>query len=108
MTASHTVKMDIASTTSPLSQTDTDITTYPCRLHEVYINIVLSGHTIDLVDFNADASPQTSRVLATIPATAAAGNVYRFADYIVRHRLRVVTNAAATGNITVGFAPKIN
>ena len=95
----------ITSTTSPLATgMSTVVTTGPARLYGVYVNTVLSAHTVAIQDYNPASSPILAKTVVTIPASAAAGAMYNFPGIKFNHRIRVLSsNSAATGAITVAY-----
>jgi hypothetical protein len=96
-------KVDLASTTSPLSAQYHVISTTSARCLGVYVNTTLSAHALNIVDHNTTASPNYTRTLAVIPASASAGTFYPFPGGLTaRTTLKLqLTNAAATGDVTV-------
>ena len=95
--------VDVAATSgSPLS-TKTVVTTGPARLFGIYVNTVLSNHTLPIED-DADESPQlAATTVVTLPAQAAAGSMYSFPGIEFTKGLVVNGNAAGTGSITVAY-----
>ena len=100
MNQTETKKIDIASTTSPLSETTTTVSSGKAYLHGVYINTDTTA-AVTIVDYNASSSPETSRTIAVIPTGATAGTLYTFPGARAGYSLRTVTAAAATGDISV-------
>ena len=76
------------------------------RLYGIFINTVLSAHAVTVVNRRTATSPQVQTTMATIPASAAAGSQYRFEGVEFDDNLYLVTNAAATGNVTVQYQPR--
>jgi len=98
--------LNLVATSSPLSPQTTQISNEPCRLFGIYVNTVLSGHTVALQNYSSAVSPlPTAVTLVTIPASAAAGSMYNFPGIEFSRGLRVLPNVASTGNITVAFKP---
>lgn len=80
--------------------TSTDSTTVyngPAVVQYVYVNTVLSAHTVLLVD------GATTKI--TLPASLAAGSSPNIAGTMFRTSLVVDPDNASTGNITVCFRP---
>lgn len=80
--------------------TATDSTTVyngPAVLQYVYVNTVLSAHTVLLVD--------GSTTKLTLPASMAAGSSPNIAGTMFRTSLVVDPDNSSTGNITVCFRP---
>lgn len=75
----------------------TTVFTGRCYLYGVYVNTVLSAHTLPIKD--------DTTTLVTIPASAAAGSFYDFPGIQFATSLIVDPNDAATGNITLAYAP---
>jgi len=69
----------------------------PALLFGVYVNTVLSAHTLPITD--------ASTTVVTIPASAAAGSIYTFPGIRFETSLIVNPNDSATGNITVAYRP---
>jgi len=75
----------------------TTVSSRPALLFGVYINTVLSAHTLLLTD--------AGTTVITIPASAAAGSMYNFPGIRFNTTLIVDPNDAATGNVTVAWRP---
>lgn len=75
----------------------TTVHTGRCYLYGVYINTVLSAHTLLIKD--------DTTTLVTIPASAAAGTHFPLPGIQFATSLIVDPNDAATGNVTLAYQP---
>ena len=80
-----------------VADNSTTVHTGRCYLYGIYVNTVLSAHTLPIVD--------GSTTLVTLPASAAAGSHYAFPGILFSTSLIVDPNDAATGNITIAYMP---
>jgi hypothetical protein len=79
--------------------TDGPTTIYnaPALLLGVYINTVLSAHTVVLTDAAA--------TVITLPASLAAGTLLKFPGVKFASSLRIAPNASSTGSVVVLYRP---
>lgn len=80
--------------------TSTDSTTVyagPAVLKGVYVNTALSAHTVVMKDGSA--------TVLTIPASAAAGDMFTFPGILCATSLVCDPDNSSTGNITVVYKP---
>lgn len=77
----------------------TEIHGEPSLLHGIYVNTVLSAHTVIIAD--------ATTAIVTLPASLAAGTMINFPGLRFETSLNIDPNDASTGNITVMFR-KIN
>tara|TARA_R110000744_G_scaffold377344_1_gene492258 strand:+ start:94 stop:396 length:303 start_codon:yes stop_codon:yes gene_type:complete len=67
----------------------------PCVLVGLFVNTVLSAHTVVIQD---NATP-----IVTLPASTAAGTYYQFDNLVCNHSLVMNPNDSSTGNVTVMY-----
>lgn len=68
-------------------------------LYGIYVNTALSAHALPIVN--------GSTTLVTLPASAAAGSHYSYPGILFDTSLIVDPNDAATGSITIAYAPEL-
>ena len=96
--------MNLAAVSSPLAPNTTQIQNGPCRLFGVYVNTVLSGHTVAIQNYTTAESPlPTAVTLVTLPASMAAGTSVQYPGIEFSKGMRVVPNISGTGSITLAI-----
>lgn len=81
-----------------VADNSTTVFTGRCYLYGVYINTVLSAHTLPIKN--------DTTTLVTLPASAAAGTHFPLPGILFDTSLIVDPNDAATGNITLAYTPE--
>lgn len=88
---------ETAATTVDTSTNSTTITSAPALVYGIYVNTVLSAHTVVIKD------DTTARI--TLPASLAAGTMIQIPGAIFETSLVVDPDDSSTGNITVFWRP---
>ncbi len=81
-----------------VADNSTVVYTGECYLLGIYVNTALSAHALPVVD--------GSTTIVTVPASSAAGVSIQYPGIQFLTSLVIDPNDAATGSITVAYAPK--
>ena len=87
--------LDFTQTVVDVSTYSVAISTRPTVVRGVYINTVLSAHTVVI--------KSVTTAIYTFPASSAAGTYFEFGDTTFANGLVVDPNDSSTGNITIEY-----
>lgn len=80
------------------AQTEFTVTSGPCLLQAIYINVATSAHPTLLLDGLS--------IVIEIPGSQTAGSLLTFDNYKFDENLNCIINASATGSMTLIFVPE--